>query len=105
MSEHRGKALPTLGYPTQSAAIEALWMAGVDSYDILVLTGASVTSVYRTIASYKRKHGIKNQPPNKPPKEPSDMRKGDVWSMTDYDRSVALHARARKAAREARLAP
>lgn len=103
--QHPGKAQPTLGYPTQGAAIEALWMAGVEPYNIIVLTGASVTSVYRTIANYKRKHGIRLQPPSKPPKEPTNMRHGDVWSMNDYDRALALHQRARKAAREARLTP
>lgn len=107
------RAIPTLGYPSQKLAIEALYAQGVDVFEIIKLTEASVNSTYRAISDYKKRHGIKNQPLRKQMVIAARAETGyanrakerGVWSLNDNDRRMAFHAKAVKAAREARLSP
>lgn len=106
------RAIPTNGYETQAAAIVALYKEGTAIIDIIAITGCSVNSAYRAISDYKAKNGIRNQPLRKqitsaPPKDEAlerKVREQGVWALSDYDRSMVFHAKAAKAAREARLA-
>lgn len=85
--------LPTLGYPSQSAAIVALYLDGIAPSVIARRTDASINSVTRSIRDYRKKTGV-----DVPVKEPVPRGKKGAgcyqsisrndWRMRNYLRSI-----------------
>ena len=96
--------LPTLGYPSQSAAIVGLYLDGMQPRAIAEKVGASINSVQRSLSQYRAKNGIPTPervyPPATVEREPTHP----MWDMDEGKRRQEIIKRAAKAARLARLA-
>ena len=105
MTKNDSRNIPTLGYPTQKAAVLALFKAGMDPNEIAEAVNTSINAVQRTLSDYRRANGIPTPPKKKPtpnaaPGGPADA----VWDMEEDKRRDEFARRAARAAREARLA-
>ncbi len=96
--------LPTLGYPSQTDAIIALHKAGASPWNISQATGASINSVHRALAIYRKRRGIPT--PARRPREhvPAVNQYDPIWDMDEDERRDEIRRRAAVAARAARLA-
>lgn len=86
-------AIPTLGYPSQNAAIVALYEQGLAPSIIARRTGATINAVTRTIHKRKAVTGV-SVPVLVPARRsrPGDPRfklsTGGDWKMRNYLRSI-----------------
>lgn len=96
--------IPTMGYPSQKAAIVALFLDGVPAREIAELVGTSINSVQRSITSYRKKNGIPT--PERSLSSPYIAREpiNPMWDMEEDKRRQAIIRRAAEGARIARLA-
>lgn len=97
-------AIPTLGYPTQRAAVIALYEQRVEPKAIAERTGATINSVHRAIHDYRVSSGRYIAPIRESPKADRIPAMGNIWELDDYQRGLAFARRAAAGARAARLA-
>lgn len=105
MSTPNPRHIPTLGYPSQKAAIVALHKQGHDADTIARVVGAPINSVQRALSEYRQKYGI--PAPKRKPQSPYEIkndRPDSIWDMDEDKRRDEIRRRAALAAREARLA-
>lgn len=105
MSKPNPRHIPTLGYPSQKAAVIALFLDGVEPNDIAEAVGAPINAVQRSLSEYRRDNSL----PTPPRKKPSSNMKpwgqpDDIWNMNEDDRREEFARRAARGAREARMA-
>lgn len=91
--------IPTLGYPSQSAAVRALYEQGYEAADIAEMVGASTNSVHRSLAEMRRKQGIAAPQRRGRPRRVSLA--VEVWPKTAHQWRLMNHQKATAGAREA----
>jgi len=96
--------IPTLGYPSQKAAVIALYEQRVEPKAIALQTGASQNSVHRAIHDYRVATGRHVAPIRLTQKAERTPAASSVWEMDDYRRAQAFARRAAAGARATRMA-
>lgn len=99
-----GKAIPTLGYPSQRAAVIALYEHRVEPKGIAARTGATINSVHRAIHDYRVSSGRYIAPIREHPKAERLPAIGNIWELDEYQRGLAFARRAAVGARTTRMA-
>lgn len=92
-------AIPVLGYPSQSAAVRALYREGNEAFEIAEMTGISINSVHRALAGMRRKIGVKAM--RKKPRQALPPATSDAWPATAHEWRVRNYVKAANGAREA----
>ena len=96
--------IPTMGHPTQNAAIIALHNAGVEAKDIADQLCISVNSVHRSLTRHRKSLGIVTATRKPQPYVPAVNQCDPLWDMEEDERRDEIRRRAAVAARAARLA-
>lgn len=101
--------IPTLGYPSQKAAIFALYELRMMPRDIARQTSTSINVVHRAIHDYKVKTGnsfdpIRPEPVFAPAQTEWPSQTSNVWAREENHRRRLFHMRAVEGARQARMA-
>lgn len=92
--------IETLGYPSQRAAIVALYQQQFPPKTIAALAKAPINSVHRTLSDYRQAGGRLVACVPAPPADPMPLA-NPIWDLDESDRRIAFYRRAREAARAA----
>lgn len=93
------RSIPTLGYPSQSDAVIALYDQGMEASGIAEAVGASINSVHRVLAKMRKARGIQvNRSKPRKSRQRSDV---ETWPATSHGWRVLNHQKSTSAARAA----
>lgn len=94
---HSRQSIPTLGYPSQKAAIIALYEERVEPKAIADMVICTINVVHRSIHDYRAKTGRIIAPIRGLPRAIPIQK--EAWPDSSYQRAVEAHRRAVEGAR------